>query len=202
MAKYLGIAALAALITAGVVFFVMRGHDGRSDVIVTVEGIKEIAQLSTVEYVVSDVLHKEKGKKWYEWKKASFLAKAAGKIKGGVDLEKMQIKVSNDLDHKRVDLLFERGAILISNPEIGPEDITIIDCSDPNIFHKISADDRNKAINEVISRLKSVAEDQGIRERTASEAKLVLTRFLQQLGFEVHIEFADEKMQAATAAVL
>jgi hypothetical protein len=202
MAKYVGVAVLAAVIAAGIVFFAMRGGGGRTDVIVTVEEIKEIAQLSTVEYVVSDILHKEKGRAWYEWKTASFFASVKGKIKGSVDLDKMQITVSNDRDQKKVHVRFESGAILISDPEIGPHDIKIIDCSDPNVFHKISADDHSKAVGELISHLKSVAEDHGIREKTASETKLVLTRFLEQLGFEVQMEFADEEIETATAGVL
>jgi len=201
MTKYIGIAALAALIAAGIVFFAMRGEDGKTDVIVTLEEIKAIAQLSTVEYVVSDILHKEKGRAWYEWKTASFFASAKGKIKGSIDLDKMKFEVSNDTDPKRVKVRFESGAVLIGDPEIGKDDIKIIDCSNPNIFHKINADDHTKAINELISHLKSVAEGHGIRERTASEAKLILTRFLQKLGFEVSIEFDDKKMQAATAAI-
>ena len=54
MWKYVGIVVLVGLIAAGAVFLVMRYND-RTEVAVTVAGIKEIAQLSTVEYVTSSV---------------------------------------------------------------------------------------------------------------------------------------------------
>lgn len=200
MSKYFGVGAVAALLAAAAVFLLMRGGGGRTEVIVTVEEIKEIAQLSTVEYVMSEVLHKELGKAWYEWRAASFLARVRGKIRGSVDLDKMQVEVVNNGGQRRVSVRFEPGAVVIHPPEISQGDIEIIDCANPNVLHPISAADHSRAVDTLIAHLRSVAESHGIKERTAAEAKLVLTRFLEQLGFEAHIEFAEAKLQAATAA--
>lgn len=65
MAKYLAVAGLAALLTVGVVFVALR-NSGRTDVTVTVEEIKKITELSTVEYVMSDVVRRYWRQTWLE----------------------------------------------------------------------------------------------------------------------------------------
>lgn len=194
MKKTIGIIALVvvvAIVAGGFVYLLTR-DSGKTDVVVNVENIKNIAQLATVEYHISTYLFREKGKKIYEWLSAKFFVFVKGKVKGSVDLDQAVIEVSPDPKNRMVKITFKKGAVLVSDPEIAPEDIKLITCANPNIFHKISDADRNKAVKDVIALLKKTAIDDGIMNKTKAQAKLILTTFLQPLGYAAQIEFEDK----------
>lgn len=188
---------LAALIGGGAVYWLTRpGGGGATTAVVSVDAIKQVAQLATVEYYVSQQLYKQKDKSWYEWLQASFIAYVKGIVKGSVDLKETDVTI--DHDNRKVRIKFHKGAVLVSNPEIGPNDIGMITCSDPNILHPINDDDRNKAQNELIATLRNTALRDGIETKTADEAKLVLSNFLQALGYASEISFEDEPFPKRT----
>ena len=195
MKKTIGIIVLVvvvAIVAGGFVYLLTRDSGGKTDIIVNVEDIKRIAQLATVEYHISTYLFREKGKKIYEWLSAKFFVFVKGKVKGSVDLDQAVIEVSPDPKNRMVKITFKKGAVLVSDPEIAPEDIKIITCANPNIFHKISDADRNRAVKDVIALLKKTAIDDGIMNKTKAQAKLVLATFLQPLGYASQIEFEDK----------
>jgi uncharacterized protein YxeA len=199
MKKTIGIILLVvvvAIVAGGFVYLLTR-DSGKTDVVVNVENIKNIAQLATVEYHISTYLFREKGKKIYEWLSAKFFVFVKGKVKGSVDLDQAVIEVSPDPKNRMVKITFKKGAVLVSDPEIAQDDIKIMTCADPNIFHKISDADRNKAMRDVIALLKKTAIDDGIMDKAATEAKLVLTTFLQSLGYASQIEFEDKSLKLA-----
>jgi hypothetical protein len=200
MSRVAGIVVLVvvvAIAAGGFVYILTRDRGGKTDVVVNVENIKKIAQLATVEYHISAHLFREKGKKFYEWLSAKFFVFVKGKVKGSVDLNQAVIDVSPDPKNKLVKITFKKGAVLVSDPEIGQGDIRIMTCADPNVFHKISDADRNRAMKDVIALLKKTAIEDGIKDRAASEAKLVLTTFLQSLGYASQIEFEDKSLKLA-----
>ncbi len=84
------------------------------------------------------------------------------------------------------------GAVLVKDPELGEDAIKPFKCTDPNIFHKISAADWEKAVEHARAKLKQTAIDDGIMNKTADEARAVLTTFLQSLGYASQIEFEDK----------
>jgi hypothetical protein len=194
MWKYISITVLVVLIIAGAILTIMRNDDGKTDVTVTVEGIKDIAQLATVEYTISEVVKVTLPKEGYEWQNAQFLVILTGKVSGNIDLDKVKVDITKENDKTIAILDFEKGAILIKNPQVSPDDLKIITISDPNIFNKIDDDDRNQAFNCASSQMLRAAEDQGIRRKTADEAQIVLTRFLQEMGVEVKITFVEEDL--------
>jgi hypothetical protein len=198
MCKYLGIAALVALLTAGAVFFIMRTNDAKTRATVTIEGIREIAHLATVEYTITEIVPYEKDKSWFEWQTANMIVVAKGIVTGSVDLDKMDVNVSSDPNKKTVTLNFGPGAIQVSDPQIGEGDIQYILVSDPNIFNKMNAADYTTAHDKAITTLKQAALSQGIIEKTASGANTILTRFLQSLGYTATIQFADIDLGPAT----
>ncbi|MGE5251078.1 MAG: DUF4230 domain-containing protein [Bacteroidota bacterium] len=198
--KIVGVAALVVVIVAGAVFLLAQYRAGKAEVTVTIEEIKQVAQLATVEYTISDAYKWQKPRQWYETKNLELMVLARGKVKGSVDLEKMQLEVSNEADEKHVTLIFGPGAILISDPEICPAGcIRTYDMKDVNLFTGLTAEDRNKQLSAAIGCLKQAAIDDGIREKTAAEAKVVLTRFLEHLGYVADIKFAPEDLAAMPA---
>lgn len=195
MWKYITIAVLVVIIGVGAYFLLSQNSGGKTDVTVTVEGIKEVAQLATMEYTISEVVKVTLPKQIYEWQNAQFLVLLTGKVVGNVDLDKLKVDVIKDADQATANLAFEKGAILTQNPQVGPGDLKIITINDPNVFNKINDDNRNQAFNCAFSQMLKAAEEQDIRKKTADEAQAVLTRFLKEMGFEAKITFADEDLK-------
>jgi hypothetical protein len=185
----IAVAIVIALIIGGYAIWNKLFNDN-GKVIVTVDSIKRIAELATVEFSLSELYYGEKAKAWYEWEKATFIVMVKAKVLGSVDLNKTSI----DIDGKKkiAKITFLKGAVKIHDPEIAEDGTNYITCKNPNILHPINAKDWNKAQKETIAEIKKTADSMGIREKTAAEAKVVLTNFLQSLGYEAQIEFKDE----------
>ena len=181
-------AVLGAVVAVGVLYGLSRDKGGKTDVILAIDDIKEIAQLATVEYHISTFLDRKKRRQWYEWLDARFIVFLKGVIKGSVDLNLAEVQLPA-AGTKTVSIRFKKGAVIVSNPEIGRDDIRFITVSDPNVLNRISDKDRNKAQGDAIAALRKAATDAGIVEKTAREAKILLTRFLGGLGYTAKIEF-------------
>jgi hypothetical protein len=154
---------------------------------VTINSIKKIAELAAIEYNMSVIREVTKKKKFLQLKKAKFLVLLTGKIKGSVDLNKSKIDI--DKENKIVNINFNKGAVGISNPEIGPDDIRIITVSNPKLINKVNDEDRNKAQKDAITILREEAIDKGIVKQTKNEAKIVISGFLSALGYKSTIKF-------------
>jgi hypothetical protein len=178
-------------IVAGGAVYLLKGNGGKTDVRVTVDSIKNIAELATVEYHISSYLFRAKKKAWYEWKHAKYLVFVKGTVKGSVDLDQAAIDVNPDPKKKMVKITFRKGAVRVSNPEIGKGDVTFQSVSDPNVFHPITEKDYERSQNELIGIIREQAIKEGIRNKTAAQARLVLTTFLQSLGYTAQIEFEE-----------
>jgi hypothetical protein len=187
------IVVLALLVAVGIGYGVKQWIDNKNKTVkttsVTIDQIKKIAQLSTVEYYVSTFVQVKKGKAWYEWKYAKFIVFLKGMITGSVDLEAADIRIPTDTQKKHVIIKFKKTDIKISNPAIGPNDISVITVSDPQLFHPITDEDRNKATADAITELMKVAKDNKIEYKTAEQAKKYLSGFLDALGYTSEIKF-------------
>jgi len=181
-------AVLGAVAAAGVLYGLSRDKGGKTDVILAIDDVKEIAQLATVEYPISTFLDRKKARQWYEWVDSIYIVFLKGVIKGSVDLNLADVQLPA-AGTKTVSIKFKKGAVVVSNPEIGRDDIRFITVSDPNVLNRISDKDRNKAQGDAIAALRKAATDAGIVEKTAREAKILLTRFLGGLGYTAKIEF-------------
>jgi hypothetical protein len=187
MAKYIMVFIIAALVGVGAMYIYTATVGDTLESKVTVNSIKKIAELATIEYNMSIIEEQTKKKKFLEWKEARFLVLLTGVIKGSVDLNQADVNI--DKEAKKVTIAFKKNAVNISNPEIGPGDIKIITVSDPNVFHKINDADRNKAQAAAIKLLRKAALDKGIVNQTKSQAKTVIENFLAALGFQSVISF-------------
>ena len=181
-------AVLGAVVAVGVLYGLSRDKGGKTDVILAIDDIKEIAQLATVEYHISTFLDRKKKRQWYEWLDARYIVFLKGVVKGSVDLNLAEVQLPA-AGTKTVSIRFKKGAVIVSNPEIGRDDIRFITVSDPNVINRISDADRNRAQGDAIAALKKAATDAGIVEKTAREAKILLTKFLGGLGYTAKIEF-------------
>lgn len=182
------LALIIALLVGVAAMYVYTNFAGEhTETKVTVNSIKKIAELATIEYTMSVIKEQTKKKKFLEWKEARFLVLLTGKIKGSVDLNQADVKI--DKENKKVSITFKPGAVKVSNPEIGPDDIKIITVSDPNILHKINDKDRNKGQAQAIALLRKTALDKGIVAQTKNQAKVVIENFLSALGYQSAILF-------------
>jgi len=181
-------AVLGAVVAVGVLYGLSRDKGGKTDVILAIDDIKEIAQLATVEYHISTFLDRKKKRQWYEWLDARYIVFLKGVVKGSVDLNLADVQLPA-AGTKTVSIKFKKGAVIVSNPEIGRDDIRFITVSDPNVINRISDADRNRAQGDAIAALKKAATDAGIVEKTAREAQILLTKFLGGLGYTAKIEF-------------
>lgn len=177
---------LVIIISVLVGFFVNKiviGGKDKTDVIVNIDTIKEIAQLATIEYHMTIYEHVTEEHKWYEWKDAEILVILHGVVRGLIDLEKIDMNKSDD--NRIITIKIPKDALRITNPEFGPDDIKVTTISNPNIFHKISDNDRNMAVKKGINDFKNKAIESGIEEKTLDEAKKVISEFLASLEYEV-----------------
>lgn len=187
--------AVAIVVGAAVYWFTKDG--GGSTSIVTVEQIKKIAQLATINYHLSVTHYHEKPPKGLEWLPAKLFATVRGDIKGSVDMKKADIDITNEKEKKFVKIFFPKGSVIISNPEIGAKDVSFLTCSNPNPFHPLKDKDFTAAQREAIKAMIKTAKNDGIAVKTAREAKSVLGNFLAALGFQSEIAFQDKKLNAA-----
>jgi len=192
MWKAIGAAIAAALIVGGIVYWVMQHQ--KQPVVVNVDSIKNIAQLATIEYRISTALPWKKPKKFPEWKEAMLIVFAKGKITGSVDLQQTVIDIFDTAEKKLVKIEFKKGAIVVSPVGINEGDLYPVTCSDPNIFHRLNDDDTKMAQDAALKAIKEAAIKDGIESKTAVQAKLILTNFLQGLGYKAEIEFEDKSL--------
>ena len=158
--------AVAIVVGAAVYWFTKDGGGG-STTIVTVDQIKKIAQLATIDYHLSVTHYHEKPPVGLEWLPAKLFATVRGDIKGSVDMKKADINITNEKEKKIVKIVFPKGSVIISNPEIGAKDISFLTCSNPNPFHPLKDKDYTAAQREAIKAMVKTAKDDGIAVKTA-----------------------------------
>ncbi len=186
-----------AIVAGAMVYWFAPGRGGGGTTIVTVDEIKKIAELAAVKYHLSVTKYHPKPPVGLEWLPAKLFVTVKGNIKGSVDLKAAKIEIPKAQNDKVVRITFPKGAVVISSPEIGAQDVTFLECANPNPFHPLNDQDYTAAEKEAIDMMMKVATDSGIESETVDEAKLILGTFLAGLGFEAEITFEDTEMNAA-----
>jgi len=187
---------IVAIVVGAIVFFFMRGGGG-SKTFVTVEQITKIAELATINYHMSVTHFHKKPPVGLEWLPAKLFVTVTGDIKGSVNMKAAKITLPNEGEEKIVKIVFPKDAVIISNPQIGPKDVTFLTCSNPNPIHPLGDKDYTAAQKEAISAMIKAANDDGIKLKTAREAKEVLVNFLAALGHRAEVSFEDKALNAA-----
>ena len=188
---------VVAIIVGTVVYFFARGGGEGSKTFVTVEQITKIAELATMTYHMSVTHYREKPPVGLEWLPAKLFVTVKGDIKGSVNMKMAKITLPKEGEEKIVKIFFPKDSVIISNPQIGPQDVTFLTCSDPNPFHPLKDRDFTAAQNEAIAAMIKTANEDGIKLKTAREAKEVLVNFLAALGHKVDVSFEEKELNAA-----
>lgn len=136
-----------------------------------------------------------------EWLPAKLFVTVRGDIKGSVNMKLAKITLPGEGEDKTVKIVFPRGAIVISNPQLGPKDVTFLTCADPNPFHPLQDKDFTSAQKEAISAMIKTANEDGIALKTAREAREVLVNFLAALGHKTQVTFEESALNAALGEV-
>ena len=187
---------IVAVVVGAIVFFFVRGGNG-SKTFVTVEQITKIAELATVNYHMAVTHFHKKPPVGLEWLPAKLFVTVTGDIKGSVNMNMARITLPKEGVEKIVKIVFPENSVIVSNPEIGPQDVSFLTCSNPNPFHPLKDKDYTAAQKEAISAMIKAANDDGIKLKTAREAKEVLVNFLAALGHKAEVSFEDKALNAA-----
>jgi len=177
---------------AAMSLFAKVQNETTSETFVTVDSIKKVAKLATVEYNVSVVEKRTvplnvKVGITLKLKKAKFLVLTSGIVTGSVDLNKAKIDI--DKETKKVKIVFNKNAVNVSNAAINkgyPEFITI---TDRKLFKRLKDEDFAAGARAANAKLKSTAESDGIVKKTKAEAKTLITNFLASLGYSTSVKF-------------
>jgi Protein of unknown function (DUF4230) len=188
---------VVAIVVGAAVYFFTRGEGEGSKTFVTVEQITKIAELATVNYHMSVTHYHKKPPVGLEWLPAKLFVTVTGDIKGSVNMKAARITLPKEGEQQIVKIFFPKGSIIISNPQIGPKDVSFLTCSNPNPFHPLKDKDYTAAQKEAISAMIKAANDDGIKLKTAREAKEVLANFLAALGRQVEVTFEEKDLNAA-----
>ena len=178
---FLGVVRIGNIYIPGLLNF-LAGEESKTIVNVTVEEIRNISKLVSVEYFLSTAL---------ERKFPIFLGNNRlilifdGTVQGSVDLEKAKIDI--DQGQRKVNISFERGAIEISNPIIKNTRSIAINSILPGA--QINDQERDEAQKDGLKILRDKAIKNGIKQRTKEEAKRALIAFLKPYGYATHITF-------------
>lgn len=189
---------VTALVAGGVAYWLKpRGPDVR----VTVQSIRKIAHLATVEYRLATLMDKTyKSQSLFKKVDSSrMIVYYTGAIKGSLDLEKTDINVSDKANGGHVSIHFKRGSILISGVEIipGEDSVREITC-DVKTFYNKPTDNQLEALREgALKTIRQKAIDQGIVDKTKENAKTVLSEFVGAFGLQAVIDFDENAYDLA-----
>jgi len=196
---------VATAVIAGFVAYQLK-PSAETRVTVTVEKIRKIAHLATVEYTLTgfarQVFTSSIG---FGQRKPSdyVISYCTGKITGRVDLEKATVDIQEGGDVPQVSIHFERGSIVVSDVEVRPGDIETISVRDELTglfpFKAAGNAQRNGVQDKALEQIRQAAIDSGIVEKTKENAQTVLGDFLGSLGYQATITF-DENAYDPSAA--
>ncbi len=200
MSKTIKIAVLivvTALVAGGVSYYLLRST--HANVRVTVESIRKVAELATVEYRLAATLDEKYTSNIGFGKRVQtdyLIAIYTGAVRGRVNLENATVNIQKKADGNYVSIHFKRGSVLISGVEVDPEkdNFEIISCQGVRwIGTKGASDSQRRDLQQ--KGLRSIRESAiktGIVEKTKENAKAVLSDFLGALEYQAVITF-DEK---------
>ena len=189
---------VTALVAGGVSHWLSRST--QADVRVTVESIRKVAELATVEYRLAAIVEKKyHSDLWIfgDVESDHLFGLYTGAVRGRVDLENATVDIQNEADGDYVSIHFKRGSVLISGVEIDPEkdhfELISIEGRSRISFTAGATDGQRKALQQVALReIRESAIKTGIVEKTMSNAITVLSDFLGALGYRATVTFDED----------
>ena len=152
--------------------------------VVTIQGIKSQAKLSTIEYnTVSEIYREDVPEGWLDGllgTKERLLMLVYGDVQAGFDLEKLK---KEDLwtDGKRVRLVLPAPEIL--NSSIDFDRTHIVYYENNLVLEKNNPNLQGEALAEAQKAIEQAALEDGILDKANTHGKLYYENFLRSLGF-------------------
>lgn len=185
-----------ALVAAGVTYLVVRDADPSSSR-VTVEQIRNIARVSTVEYHISEFYRGEVGRGSVE---GGIYISAV--VTGSVDIEQAAIEIDSDSEPARATITIPRGAVHIGDPETCPDCSELVQLNRPFLRARISDEEWTALTREALVIINQKVREAGIECQTAARLEAVLADFLGAFEIESEVVFEDDFDLAACSSGL
>ena len=177
---------LAIAVLAGALVFFVTRDDKSSSSLVTVDQIRNIARISTVEYHVSEFYRGEVGRGSVEG--AIYISAV---VTGSVDIDRARIEIDSDPDQPRATITIPKGAVHISDPETCPDCSELVQLNRPILRARISDEEWTALTKEALLIITQRVREAGIECQTAARLDTVLTDFLAAFGVETEVVFEE-----------
>lgn len=179
-----------ALVAAGITFGLTR--DDSSSSFVTVDQIRNVARVSTIEYHVSEFLREKLPRgEWIFKGTVEGAVYMSAVITGSVDIQDVEINLDDSREPPRATITIPKGAVHISDPEVCPDCVEFIKLNVPITRVAISDTEWTAIEAKALETIKNEALDDGIECRTAARLATVMEAFLEPFGYETEVVFED-----------
>lgn len=149
---------------------------------VTISALRELAQLTTFEMVEYTVIEKSDDRGWLNWATGDSVSMfVVARIGAGVDLSALTPEMV-DSDPETLTATVRLPAPEISYVDVDEEQTTVYD-RDTGIFTSGNPQLESSARLAAEEVLVQAALDAGLLERAGNEAQVVITTFLESLGY-------------------
>lgn len=194
---------LVAVVSVGGTYWLTRKGPG-ARVTVTVQSIRKVAQLATVEYRLSTLMEKtfRSSYGFGTTDSSKMLAYYTGTVKGSIDLEKIEVQLkdadvgaSDEGDgRRRASIHFSRGSIVVKDVALIPGEDSMREMVTwvRPAFQGPTDNQRERVRQEALRTILETAIKTGIIEKTKENGRTILSEFLRGFGIQADITF-DEK---------
>lgn len=149
---------------------------------VTITALRELAQLTTFEMVEYTVIEKSDDRGWLNWATGDSVSMfVVARIGAGVDLSALTPEMVES-DPQALTATIRLPAPEISYVDVDEDQTTVYD-RDTGIFTSGNPELESSARRAAEEVLVQAALDAGLLQRAADEARVVITTFLESLGY-------------------
>lgn len=152
--------------------------------------IRNIGELSTVEYVFTDAAKFSDSKQIKDWNipftEKSFVMKWDGSIKAGINVDNIDVNI--DVENKEIVITLPQAEIL--SYEVDESSIEVLDEKD-NVFNSISVDDKVNFDSSTKEAMIQRAIENGLLEKAQKQAEVIIAGLLTGLAEDYTITFNE-----------
>jgi hypothetical protein len=143
--------------------------------------IKALSQLATVEYVVTKVIKATDDKTWFKPGNRKILMSCKASIIAGIDLSKIKDEQIS-VDGKTVRIVLPHAELIALN--IKPEDVKVEYEAVSPFRSSFSIQEKNELASQGEKNIRNSIDSLGVLQTAEVNANLVVTNFLNRLGFD------------------
>ncbi len=173
-------------------FLLVAGCGKKPDLKEKAMSIKALEQLATVEYIVTKVIKANDNKTWFKLGERKILMSCKASIVAGIDLSKVneeQVKV----DGKTVYITLPHAELIALS--IKPEDVKVEYEGVSPFRSSFTIAEKNDLAAQGERSIRRSVDSLGVLQTAELNANLVVTNFLNKLGFEkVVISYDQNKV--------